>query len=524
MLARVGMGAGLLLMFVSGSLLSFVLYANLPAGRRGVAFGLQRVLSSTFEGRFAIDAVERVSLRELSARGITVRDPEGHLVLSVNALTVKLDLPGMLRKLLQGTGVVTLRFDHARIERAEVYLLPGSKNVPTIVDAFTPTPSPPGTIAQPSARTFKVWFPEVEVGHIYGRMALDGVPTLETELSSVRGAVVGDAELTSVDVERFSAIVRGLGGTDATGVGSVHVRAPGAVWTSFDGYFGDLQFGTVVRFDSPKLDVTLDVPRAEPKTVRALWAGYPLLENVGAHVEATGTLQTLQTQAKLLLAQGSVTGSGELRLSDHPGADLELSARSLDLRAVWLGAPNTDLDADASLALFQSGDQWLANVNGTTRATEIQGVSVPEIDVTGSYDSKGFAGHATAHESGIPLKLSFDVHPDGSIDGSAEARGVDLSRAPRLQPYFDGHGILDLQLKGRIDKGRLLTQVSGNLNAFQYGQVAIEANQFSGRVTGPLADLRQLSLDLSLTSRRLRAGAFGFDALKTELHGPVTRP
>ena len=523
-LSRVGAGAGLFLVFVGGSLLSIVLYADLPANRRGVTFALQRVLNDTFEGRFSIDAIDQVSLKELHARGITVHDPDGHLVLSVNALSAQLDLPSMLRKLLFGTGEVTLRFDHARIERAEVYLLPGRDNVPTIVDAFTPAPSPPGGGAPSTGPTLKIWFPEVEVGHLYGRMALDGVPTLETEISSVRGSVVASAALTSVDVERFSSIVRGLGGADATGVGSVHVRAPGAVWTSFDGYFGELQFGTVVRFDSPKLEVTLDVPRAEPKTVRALWAGYPLLENLGAHIEGVGTLHSMHTQAKLLVGQGWVTSSGELRLSEHPGADLDISARALDLRILSANAPTTDLDADASLAIFQSGDQWVANLNGTTRATEILGTPLPPIDITGSYDSKGFAGHATAHEPGIPLKLTFDVHPDGSIDGSAEAKGVDLSRAPRLEPYFAGRGLLDFQAKARIDKGRLVSQVSGDLNAFQYGEVSIERNRFSGRVSGPIDDVNKLSLDLSVTSQRFRAGAFGFDDLETKLRGPVTRP
>jgi len=518
------MGAGLLLVFVGGSLLSFVLYGNLPAGRRGVAFGLQRVLSNTFEGGFSIDAIEHISLNELHARGFTVHDPHGHLVLSVDSVTVQMDLPGMLHKLLFGTGLVTLRFNHARLERAEVYLLPGSNNVPTIVDAFTPSPSPPGSTPSTSTQTIKIWLPEIEVGHIYGRMALEGVPTLEAELSSVRGALVGSAELTSVDVERFSATVRGLGGADATGVGSVHVRAPGAVWTSFDGYFGELQFGTVVRIDSPKLDVTLDVPRAEPKTVRALWADYPLLENLSGHVEAQGTLQSLHTQAKLLVGQGSLTSSGEVRLSEHRGADLELSARSLDLRVLWPSAPATDLDADTTLAVYQSGDQWLANVNGTTRATEILGTPLPPIDVTGSYDAKGFVGHAVAHEPGMPLKASFDVHPDGSVDGNVEAKGVDLSRTPRLQPYFAGHGMLDLQLKGRIDKGRLLTQVNGKLDSFQYGQLSIDSNQFSGRITGPLNDPQKLTVDLSLRSQKLRAGAFGFDELQTQLRGAVTRP
>jgi len=256
-LRHAGSSVGLFLVFVGGSLLALVLYANLPAGRRVAKYGLQRALQSEFEGRFTIESVEQLSLDGLRARGVTVYDPDGHLVLSVNLISIQADLPGLLRKVLFGTGDLTLRFERARLDRAEVYLLPGRKNnVPTIADAFTPVPAIPGTSAGPSKRSVKVWLPAVEVGHIYGRMALDGVPTLEAELSSVHGSVVGSSELTAVDVERFSAQVRGLGGTDAKGVGSVHVRAPGAVWTSFDGYFGDVQFGTVVRVDSPKLDVT----------------------------------------------------------------------------------------------------------------------------------------------------------------------------------------------------------------------------------------------------------------------------
>ena len=154
-LLRLGMGAGLLLVFVGGSLLAFVLYANLPAGRRVLAIGLERVLKTTFEGGFGIAAVEHISLKELRARGFTVHDPDGHLVLSVSALSVNVDLADILRKVLFGRERVTLRFDHARIERAEVYLLPGAHNVPTIVDAFTPTPTPPGTASRscPSRRT-----------------------------------------------------------------------------------------------------------------------------------------------------------------------------------------------------------------------------------------------------------------------------------------------------------------------------------------------------------------------------------
>ena len=524
---RVGAGVALLGLFAAGSALSLVIYANLPAGRRVVAFALQRVLASTFEGSFSIDSVERVSLGELQARGITVHDPDGHLVLSVTALSIQADLPALGKKLWLGTGDITLRIDHARIERAEVYLLPNAKNnVPTIAAAFTPSPSKStSSSSAPSANKLKVWFPEIEVGHIYGRMALDGVPTLETELASVRGSVQGAAELTAVDVERFSATVRGLGGADARGVGSVHVRAPGPVWTSFDGYFGDVQLDTSVRIDSPKLEITVDVPRADPAGVRALWAAYPLQKDVGAHVEAQGTLHALQTQAKFMIGRGTVTSSGELRLLDNVGADLDVSGRSLDLQALWPQVPSTDLDVDARVGVFRAGNDWATDISGSTRPTQISNVPLPAVDLTGNYTaSKGFTAQGIVHEPGAPLKVSFDLHPDGSMDGTAEAKQVKLSRAPRLQPYFDGHGVLDLQLKARLEKNRLVTQVNGDLRDLEYGQLTVKSSKITGRASGPLNALSRLSLDMSVASQRLRAGALGFDELHTKISGPVTRP
>ncbi|MEO8901060.1 MAG: hypothetical protein ABI488_05265 [Polyangiaceae bacterium] len=519
-------GVGLFTLFVGGSALSVVMYAGLPAGRRFVGLALQRVLASTFEGSFSIDAVDRVSLSELQASGIAVHDPDGHLVLSVSKLSIQADLLALGRKLWLGRGEITLRVDHARIERAEVYLLPGIKdNVPTIAAAFTPRPSTSTSASAPSTNQLKVWLPEIEVGHIYGRMALDGVPTLETDLATVRGSVQAAADLTAVDVERFSATVRGLGGADARGVGSVHVRSPGAVWTSFDGYFGDVQLDTSVRVDSPKLTISVDVPRAEPAGVRALWVGYPLQRDVGAHVEAQGTLQALQTQAKFVIGPASVDVSGELRLSGNAGADLDVTGRTLDLQALWPKAPSTGLDVDARVGVFRAGTDWATDISGSTRATTIADVPVPALDVTGNYNTaKGFTSRGTAHEPGMTTKLTFDVHPDGSMDASALANGVNLSRAPRLKPYFDGHGLLDVQLKARIDKNRLVAEVNGALRALEYGGLSVKSSKFSGRASGPLDAPQRLALDVSVNSHELRAGALGFDELQTKISGPVTRP
>jgi translocation and assembly module TamB len=523
---RVGEGAGLVLVFASGSILALLLYANLPAGKRLWAVTLQRVLSGAFYGNFSIDAVDHLSLGELRAHGITVRDPDGRVVLTVSTLDADADLVSLARKILRGTGTVTLRIDHARVERAEVYLMPGHDGaVPSIVDAFTPLPSEsPSTPSTPSARKLKVWLPEIVVGHIYGRVALGSVPTLETELSAVHGSVLGAPDVTAVDVERFSMLARGIGGVDARGIGSVHVRTPGAFWTSFDGYFGEVQLGTVVRIDGPTLDITVDVPRAEPADARALWAGYPLQKDVGAHVEAVGTVHSMHTQARILVGRGSIDSSGELRLSGDPGADLDVSGRGLNLQAIWPTAPETQIDADAALSVFKSGDELVADVNGSTRETRILGAPVPAIDVNGTYSSKGFDARATLHEPGVPLKATITVHPNGAIDGTAEAKRVDLSRAPRLEPYFKGRGVLDLQLKAHLEKNKLDAQVDADLRDFQDGQLSLKSSKITGRASGPLNALNQLSLDFSAKSQMVRAGAFGFDEIDASARGPVTRP
>ena len=72
--------------------------------------------------------IDHVSLAEVKAHGITVRDPDGHVVHHGDRrCPAQADLIGLARKLWFGKGTVTLRIDHARLERAEVYLLSGAE-------------------------------------------------------------------------------------------------------------------------------------------------------------------------------------------------------------------------------------------------------------------------------------------------------------------------------------------------------------------------------------------------------------
>ena len=112
-----------------------------------------------------------------------------------------------------------------------------------------PRPSESAEPAVESSKYTRVWLPAVEIGQGFARGSVAGSPTLEAELSGVRGSVLASPKGAAIDVARFALLARGVGGADARGVASLHVRAPGAVWGNFDGYMGDVQFGSVVRWE-----------------------------------------------------------------------------------------------------------------------------------------------------------------------------------------------------------------------------------------------------------------------------------
>jgi len=87
------------------------------------------------------------------------------------------------------------------------------------------------------------------------------------------------------------------------------VRVPGAVWSSFDGYFGNLPVSASVHVKGDQVDANIDVPRGLPEDVQALLAEWPLRQAVSGHVEATGTLPVLQANARFDLDASRITAS-----------------------------------------------------------------------------------------------------------------------------------------------------------------------------------------------------------------------
>jgi translocation and assembly module TamB len=330
LLARLLASAALLALLVGAGVVGLLLHLELPVTRRVAAQALTRLLSDFFEGQVRVGHIDRLTLGRVSARDVVVRDTREREVLDVSELRIKTDLVRIGKQLWWGGPKETLIIDHIRLERAECELVPDrAGDVPSLVRALTPRPTPPRRPRAPP-RHIRVWMPTVEVGKLWGRGRVGELPTLEAEVQNVRGSVLASPKGAAVDVHGFGAMVRGLGGADARGSGELHLRVPGPFWTWLNGRLGDVEVGAFVRVDGQRLAVRLELPRAEPEAVRALWPDWPLREQLRARIEATGELDALDTQAKLELGATRVSARGR-------GGVGAATGRVMDARAPGAG-------------------------------------------------------------------------------------------------------------------------------------------------------------------------------------------
>ncbi|HMJ16520.1 MAG TPA: hypothetical protein VK524_34135, partial [Polyangiaceae bacterium] len=465
LLGHVLAALGLSAVFLTAAALGVLLHIDLPVGRRFAAKTLAAFLSNTFQGRIAIGTIEHLTAYSVTAKNLEVYDVHGRVVLKVDELRAKANVPDILREVLLGGDRITIVIPHARVEHADTYLIPDSKTAePTLIGAFTPVPGRPQTEAERLApkRQVRVWMPVIEIGRAYGRGNIGTSPTLEAQVAGVRGSVLVTPRGAAIDIPKFGTVMRGVGGVDATGTSSVHIRAPGPIWWTFDGYFGSVPIGTFLRVDGKQMTITADIPRAKAAELRAFLPDYPVNEDISAHIEAVGEPPVLQTSARFSVGNGRITAGGPLRLSGNVGLDLDVQGRNLDLRAIWPEIPETHVDADTALAIWSKDGQLVVDVNGTTSETRVAGQDVPPIDVTGTLTAGRFEAKATVHEPGLPTKVSFTVQPGGVIDFDARARRFSIQRAPRLRPLTDARGELDVRVQGRIEKNQLDAKVNAD--------------------------------------------------------------
>jgi len=316
---------GLTALFGVGATFALLGHLNLPAGRRASAQFLGRTLVDLFQGQVTIGAVTKLSPSEVSAEDIVVRDTAHRIVLKVTRLTAQADVLDILTRIVRGDEKLTIKIDHVRVEHAEADIIPAEDGLPTLAHAFMLRAPPASATPSDGQAYVRVWLPAVEIGQGFARGSILGSPTLETEVNGVHGSILATPKGAAIDVDRFALLARGVGGADAKGIATLHIRAPGAVWSSFDGYIGQVQFGSVARWDKQTLDLKADLPRAEPAAARALLAQWPLLVPAEAELHLKGKPPDLDVEVKARVGvSATLNATGSLGLASPAHLQLDV--------------------------------------------------------------------------------------------------------------------------------------------------------------------------------------------------------
>jgi hypothetical protein len=520
LLGAVGLGV----VFVLAAGVAPILHLDLPAGRRALAALFTSALNDTFLGKFEIAAIERVDVSGLVARGVVVRDPAGKRVLSVTRLRAQADLPALVQALLFGGEKITLVIDHVHIDHAEARLRPDPKTqIPSIAKAFTPRPSASKAPKTPG-RHVRVVVQAVELTHGFVRGKVLGLQTVELDLSSVRGSVRATPVGAEVSVNRFGATLRGLRGADLKGIASVRLRAPGWLWTSFDGHFGDVQLGALLRLDGDQIMAALEVPKAAPPAMRALLPGYPLREDANLAFEAAGKLPIVTLQGRLQAGDGLLLVTGPVRLDTPARAELEVDGKNVDLRLAIPKAPATQLDLRANVQVSGAETPPIVRFDAITEPTRIEGLDVPAVDLSAALQGGKLEGHALLHEPGLPTRARFRVEPSGHATIRAEAPRVRIERAPRLAALLPVTGVANLTVGLDIQDGKVRGDLNADLEQIRAGELHVARGALSGRIAGELGRPRALELDAALVGTSLDLAELRFERAGVKITGPITRP
>lgn len=513
---------GITALFGAGFTAGLLGHLNLPAGRRAAAQFLGSTLVDLFQGEVTIGAITKVSPDEVAAEDIVVRDNAHRIVLKVTRLTAQADVLDIVKRLVRGDEKLTIKIDHVRVERAEAEIVPAEDGLPTLAHALTPRPTPASTSGSSSERYVRVWLPAVEIGQGFARGTVAGSPTLETELSGLHGSILATPKGAAIDIDRFALLARGVGGADAKGIATLHIRAPGAVWGSFDGYMAEVQFGSVVRWEKEALDLKVDLPRAEPAAARALLAQWPLLVPAEARLHLKGKPPELAVDVQAKVGDAAtLNANGNLSAASPARLQLDVEGRQLDLRALWANAPATSIDLDTNVGLHGEAGKVVVDLGGSLQPTRLNGYAIPLVDFSGQATNGGFTGEAKVHDLGLPIDLGFTVHADGKIDIDAEAKRINLAKVERIKPYFDGSGSADMRVHATLDHGRLDSNLSLDVRGLNYQGVVLQSGRLTAVAKGSLDKLDQLALDARLNGKKLSAGRFEFDDVSATARGPI---
>jgi translocation and assembly module TamB len=525
-LVRVAASGALAGVFSIAALGGVVLHLRLAPGRRLAATTVTAALDRTFLGRLVIEKIGSIDSDGFDGGEASVFDPEGRRVLAVTGLRARASLARIAFALVRGGGDIALVISRARVEHADVTLIPDEDGVPSLARAFLPRPRP-GPARTTAPPKVAVWIPEVELRTACVRGQIEGVGNVDVDVANVGGFVLAGTERSSIHVKRYSVSL--VAPVKAQGTADTRIEIPStsgkkvSVWAAFDGDVGDVQIDARGELDGTDVKLTADAVHAEPDAVRALFADWPVQKEVDLHLEAGGRPPLLDIRGHADVGDGAVDVVGDLKLSGGIVFDAAVDARNVDLRTFDAKAPEAAVSAAGRVQVgWSSGQPIQGAFDATTRPMRILGIDAPSAKIDGKIDGAHVSGKAAIVDKAMSSDVDFDVHRGAQgpvvVDLGWTAKVPELERVAWLAPI--GSGQAKWRARGQIAGGKLDARVDADVSGFTRAGVRLDSAHVAGSLRGPL-DRPEISA--SLDGKGLAAGPLFFPDVKAEAQGPLAR-
>jgi translocation and assembly module TamB len=533
-LRTIARAVGIAAVFIAAVALAVPIHLGLSPTRRLAASAVTSLLATTLSGRIAIERIDGISMEGVSGVAATVYDETGTRVLSVYGLRARASLVDILKILWQGSGSgprkIKLVLPRVRVERAEAVLAANDQGQITLGRAFVPRPRQ-GPARSSSGRTeVEVWLPDIELGAGEVTGSFDAVKGFAVDLANVRGSVLAGSERTSIDVKRYSLRASGPLPAMLEGTARTQIEMPSStgeklsVWSTFDGFLGDLQVGLRGGLDGQTLDLALDLPAARNGTMQALLPSIPLRDDGSLRIEARGQLPKLDVEGSAKIGDSDIAVTGDVTTGPEPSARLLLDVRALDLRSFALSAPATSITGHARVDARLSSERGLeGSADLSAQPFRIGDLDIPALSATVKLGPAGFEGRATSAGNALQSRVDFrllrsSVGAPVAIEFTWSARTANIASVPWLRAI--GSAEAQWQAQGRIADGRLDANASADVSHWSRPGFALESAHLVGSVRGPFAGL---SISSQMQGHGLRAADLYWSEVAGAVEGPIGR-
>jgi translocation and assembly module TamB len=394
---------------------------------------LERELDALLIGDVQIDRIERLSLGGVLARGITVHDGQGRVVLRARKLELGLRPWSLLR--------LRLRFTHGRLEDGRIHAFP-SETAISLFDALMPVPStaPP----PPDATSLDVLFQAIHVlrCEVYG--AVPGLEGLDATIEEARGEIRIEREL-AVRVTQVRGRMRAPY-DDATITQANFKLDTGPLRMSVQAHVArpqdDLRVG--LTYSAPldakdHLDLHVALAPAQPRLLSQIGLLPPdvLISSVRGHVHLAGPLAALDFSSGLTTDAGVLSVRGSLPTAGTTVVVVESKQLALDKLIAY--APELSLGLKLDVQAPQGAPIRLAL---RSPKLALMGVDLLDASAAASYDGERLTlSRASVRYGGGHIAVSGRIDADAGFALRVRAQVPDLARSPVIKATGIAGGI-----------------------------------------------------------------------------------